>query len=322
MMNVPIIWLVVPCYNETEVIDNTADILKKKFISLISEKKISEDSKILFVDDGSNDGTWLKIKELGGQSIFEGLKLSKNEGHQIALIAGYNAAHRYADAVVSIDADLQQDIDAIEEFINKYISGCEIVYGIRNSRDTDSFFKRITAEMFYKLMTWLGGEAKRNSADYRLLSSRAIDALLQYEESNVFIRGLIPTLGFKTGEVYFDVKERTLGVSKYSLKKMMSLALDGITSFSIKPVRVITGLGLLVMFVSILMILYSLIVHVIGQPVSGWTSLNISIWLLSGLQLFSIGVIGEYVGRTYMETKKRPRYFIECDTTQNIKDKE
>lgn len=306
-----ILYVVVPCYNEEEVLPITSEKLKEKFDALIKNKKISSESKVLFVDDGSRDKTWEMIWDLSKQDYFMGVKLSRNKGHQNALLAGLMTAKEYADCVISMDADLQDDIDAIDEMVEKFLDGYEIIYGVRSSRKKDTFFKRYTAQSFYKLMKFLGVDIVYNHADYRLMSKRALDELEHFSEVNLFLRGIVPLLGFKNTCVYYERNERVAGESKYPLKKMLSFAFDGITSFSIKPLRMILGLGIFILFVSFAIMIYSLIVKILGHTVSGWTFIVISIWFLGGLQMLSIGIIGEYVGKNYYETKSRPKYIIE-----------
>lgn len=314
------LYLVLPCFNEEEILEKSADKALTFVKRLMGEGLISEMSRILFVDDGSSDRTWDIIRSLREQDpVFMGISLSRNYGHQTAIYSGMiYAEEKGADAVITIDADLQQDIEAVPEFLKNFNEGCDIVYGVRNSRDTDGFFKRVTAGFYYKFMKFLGCPLKENSADYRLLSARAIRALSEYKETFLFIRGVVPEMGFKSATVYFDVKSREAGTSKYTLKKMLSLAFDGITSFSIQPIRMFTlitgGTGLLV---SAVMIILTLIDHFRGVTVPGWSTLTISIWFLGSVQLLSLGVIGEYVGRTYMESKHRPRYFISGETDGN-----
>ncbi len=307
-----ILYLVIPCYNEEEVLPETAGRLKEKIQNLISQGRITDKSRVVFVDDGSKDQTWKLIEELHKQNtLFSGVKLSRNRGHQNALMAGLYNVRGKADAVISLDADLQDDINAIDGFLDQYNEGCEVVYGVRSSRKKDSFFKKFTAEMFYKMMNLMGAEVVFNHADYRLLSSRALDALFEFKEVNLFLRGIVPMVGFRSGEVYYERNERFAGESKYPLKKMLSFAFEGITSLSIKPIRFIINMGIFMFFVSMLMLLYFLIRHFTGHTVSGWTSLIVSIWAIGGLQLLSIGVIGEYIGKVYLETKQRPRFIID-----------
>ena len=307
-----ILYLVVPCYNEEEVLPETSKRLREKMQSLIEKGKIAKDSKILFVNDGSKDRTWEMIEELHQKdAIYQGVKLSRNRGHQNALLGGLMTAKKYADMVISLDAALQDDIDAIDEFVEKYDKGCEIVYGVRSARKTDTFFKKFTAEGFYKLLHLMGGEVVFNHADYRLMSKRALEEMEKYQEVNLFLRGIVPMIGFQTDIVYYERHERLAGESKYPLKKMLALAIDGITSLSIKPIRLIVFLGMFIFVCSIAMLVYSLVQHFLGNTSIGWTSLIVSIWAIGGLQLLAIGVIGEYIGKIYLETKARPKYIIE-----------
>ena len=307
-----ILYLVIPCYNEQEVLPETSRRLKEKMESLMDRTMISSDSKIMFVNDGSKDRTWEMIEELHDQDpLYQGVKLSRNRGHQNALLGGLMTAKEYADMVISLDADLQDDIDVIDQFVEKYYEGCDIVYGVRSARTTDTFFKRFTAEGFYKIINLMGGEVVFNHADYRLMSKRALNELANYKEVNLFLRGIVPMIGFKTDVVTYERHERLAGESKYPLKKMLALAVDGITSLSIKPIRFIVFLGFMIFMCSILMLIYSLVQHFLGNTSIGWTSLIVSIWAIGGLQLLAIGVIGEYIGKIYLETKERPRYIIE-----------
>lgn len=306
------LYLVIPCYNEEEVLPETARRLKEKLAALYKAGRIGKNSRVLLVDDGSKDRTWELIEQLHGQDrMFSGVKLSRNRGHQNALLAGLHCARGKADAVISMDADLQDDINAIDGFLDKYKEGCEVVYGVRSSRKKDHFFKKFTAEAFYKLMNFLGAEVVFNHADYRLLSARALEGLFEFKEVNLFLRGIVPMVGYKSGIVYYERNERFAGESKYPLRKMLAFAFEGITSLSVKPIRCIIGLGILVFLVSIIMLLYFLIQHFVGYTVSGWTSLIVSIWALGGLQMLCIGVIGEYIGKVYLETKERPRFLID-----------
>lgn len=307
-----ILYLVIPCYNEQEVLHETARRLREKMESLMEREMISRESRIMFVNDGSRDRTWEIIRELHeSDPIYQGVKLSRNRGHQNALLGGLMTAKEYADMVISMDADLQDDIDVVDRFVEKYYEGCEIVYGVRSARKTDTFFKRFTAEGFYKLINFMGGEVVFNHADYRLMSRRALDELAKYKEVNLFLRGIVPMIGFQTGIVTYERHERFAGESKYPLKKMLALAVDGITSLSIKPIRAIVLLGMLIFLCSIAMLVYSLVQHFLGNTSIGWTSLIVSIWAIGGLQLLAIGVIGEYIGKIYLETKERPKYIIE-----------
>ena len=298
-MKTPTLYIVVPCYNEEECIETTSSQLSKKLSSLIKKDKISKESKVVFIDDGSKDKTWSLIKKL--PDTFIGIKLSRNRGHQNALLAGLMYAKDHADICISIDADLQDDTDAIDKMITEYANGAEIVYGVRSDRKTDTWFKRTTAQSYYKFLSALGVDVVYNSAE----------ELSKYPETNLFLRGIAPTLGFKTATVEYSRHERIAGESKYPLKKMLGLAWDGVTSFSVKPIRLILNTGILILFVSIAVILYSVIQKILGNTVSGWTFVICSIWIIGGLQLFAIGIIGEYIGKTYMETKNRPRYIIE-----------
>jgi len=307
-----ILYLVIPCYNEQEVLPETSKRLLEKMNSLMEQGMISRDSKIMFVNDGSKDRTWEMIEELHETNpIYQGVKLSRNRGHQNALLGGLMTAKEYADMAISLDADLQDDIDVIDQFVEKYYEGCDIVYGVRSARDTDTFFKRFTAEGFYKLINLMGGEVVFNHADYRLMSKRALEELANYKEVNLFLRGIVPMIGFKTDVVTYERHERFAGESKYPLKKMLALAINGITSLSIKPIRFIVFLGMFIFVCSIAMLIYSLVQHFLGNTSIGWTSLIVSIWAIGGLQLLAIGVIGEYIGKIYLETKERPKYIIE-----------
>lgn len=307
-----ILYLVIPCYNEQEVLPETSKRLLEKLESLVEQKMISKDSRILFVNDGSRDRTWEMIEELHQKNpVCQGVKLSRNRGHQNALLGGLMTAKEYADMVISLDADLQDDIDVIDQFVEKYYEGCEIVYGVRSARNTDTFFKKFTAEGFYRIINRMGGEVVFNHADYRLMSRRALEEMEKYQEVNLFLRGIVPMIGFQTDVVTYERHERFAGESKYPLKKMLALAVDGITSLSIKPIRFIVFLGLFIFLCSFVMLGYSLVQHFLGNTISGWTSLIVSIWAIGGLQLLAIGVIGEYIGKIYLETKRRPRYIIE-----------
>ncbi|MDD6269726.1 MAG: glycosyltransferase family 2 protein [Oscillospiraceae bacterium] len=306
------LYLVIPCYNEEDVLPETSKQLLCKISSLIEQKKINSKSRIVFVDDGSKDRTWEIISELHKNNpFFQGIKLSKNQGHQNALLAGLMTVKKYADAVISLDADLQDDIDAIDEMLDKYYDGCEIVYGVRNSRDTDSFMKKATAEGYYRSMKILGADVVFNHADYRLMSRKALDSLEDFHEVNLFLRGVVPMIGFKSDVVYYARKERLAGKSKYPLKKMLAFAWEGITSLTTKPIRMITVLGIVIFFVSFIMLIYSLVSYFAGTTITGWTSTIVSIWAIGGLQLFAIGIVGEYIGKVYLETKARPKYFID-----------
>lgn len=318
MKTVPTLYLVIPCYNEEEVLNETTRQLKEKMETLIKNKKISSKSKVMYVNDGSKDKTWELIKDINKkEKLFTGISLSRNRGHQNALLGGLMTAKNYADIIISMDADLQDDINAIDEMIDKYNAGNDIVYGVRSARKTDTWFKRTTAEGFYKFMSMLGVDVVYNHADYRLTSKRVLEELSNFREVNLFLRGMFPLVGFKSDKVYYERKERFAGESKYPLKKMLNFAWDGITSFSVKPLRMICNVGFLVLFISICIMLYALIQKIIGNTVSGWTFLTISIWFIGGLQMISIGIIGEYIGKVYNETKQRPRYII----SENLEDK-
>lgn len=307
----PILYLVVPCYNEEEVLEETTKQLTKKMNSLIEEDVISRKSKVMYINDGSKDKTWKLIKKIHEENdLFTGISLTRNRGHQNALLAGLMTAKEHADVIISMDADLQDDINAIDKMLEKYKEGNDIVYGVRSSRKKDSFFKRFTAEAFYKFMKILGVDCVYNHADYRLTTKRVLDELENYHEVNLFLRGMFPLIGFESDVVYYERQARFAGKTKYPLKKMLNFAWDGISSFSVKPLRMICSLGFLILFVSIIIIIYSLIQKLIGNTVSGWTFLSISIWFIGGLQMISIGIIGEYIGKIYSETKARPRYII------------
>ena len=307
-----ILYLVIPCYNEEEVLPLTKKELKEKMDNLIKENKISKDSKVMFVNDGSKDKTWELIEVYHNEDpLFVGVKLSRNKGHQNALLAGLMTAKKYADITISMDADLQDDINVIDKMIEENNKGSEIVYGVRSSRKKDSWFKRFTAESFYKLMRVMGVEVVFNHADCRLMSKRALDELERFDEVNLFLRGIVPLIGFQTSVATYERKERAAGESKYPLKKMVSFAWDGITSFSVKPLKMITTLGFIMLFISIIMIIYTIVVKILGNTVDGWAFIMLSIWFIGGVQLVSVGLIGEYVGKIYSETKHRPRYIIE-----------
>ncbi|MBE5814444.1 MAG: glycosyltransferase family 2 protein [Clostridiales bacterium] len=304
--------VVIPCYNEEEVLPETSKRLVSKMHSLVEKGLITEDSRVLLVDDGSKDRTWELITALHKENeLFEGLKLSRNRGHQNALLAGLMTARDRCDVSISMDADLQDDMDAMDRFLEKNNEGCEVVYGVRNKRETDTWFKRETALFFYRLMKGLGVDITYNHADYRLMSNRALNALAEYREVNLFLRGLAPLVGFQSDVVYYDRSERFAGESKYPLKKMLAFAIDGITSFSVKPLRLITTVGFVIFVVSLFMLLWALISWLGGNTVAGWTSMLGSIWLIGGIQLLSLGVIGEYVGKIYNESKHRPRFIID-----------
>lgn len=307
------LYAVVPCYNEEEVLPQSAEILREKWQRLMTEGKISPESRIALVDDGSKDRTWPIIGALcaPADSLFCAVKLSHNRGHQNALLAGLETCMDRCDAIVSLDADLQDDIDVIDQFVAQYEAGCDIVYGVRSDRSSDRFAKRFTAQSYYKLLKLLGVDILYNHADYRLMSRRALHALAEYRESNLFLRGIIPELGFPSAVVTYARKERQAGESKYTLTKMMKLAFDGITSFSVRPIRLLSALGVATLLVAVVMAIYTLVRHFTGNTVSGWASLMISIWFLGGLNLLALGVVGEYIGKIYGEVKARPRYIVE-----------
>ena len=311
MKSKEILYLVIPCYNEEAVLYETARQLKDKILTMVSQGIISEKSRTMFVNDGSKESTWDIIQELHEQDkIFSGVTLSRNRGHQNALLAGLMTAKKYADMLISLDADLQDDIHAIDKFVEKYYEGYDVVYGVRNKRETDTFFKRNTALAFYKFQAFMGVDAVYNHADYRLMSKRALEGLEEFKEVNLFLRGIVPLIGYKYTTVGYDRNERFAGESKYPLKKMLAFAFDGITSFSVKPIRFVTMTGFMIFIGSILVILYSLIRNFLGFTVSGWTFLACSIWVLGGIQLLGLGIIGEYIGKIYSETKERPRFII------------
>lgn len=313
------VWLVIPCYNEEEVIRETASRTKALFDELILDKKISQKSRIAFVNDGSQDKTYEIIQELCRENdIFACINLSRNRGHQNALLAGLMTAKEYADAVISMDADLQDDINAIKSFIDEFEKGNDIVYGVRNDRKTDGFFKKATAEGFYKFMKAMGVDIVFNHADYRLMSKRALDGLSEFDEVNTFLRGIVPQIGYPSTTVYYTREKRFAGESKYPFKKMLSFAMEGITSFSVRPIKMSLALGCISFFVSICMLIYCIYEQIIGNTVSGWASLGVSIWAIGGLQLLMLGIVGEYVGKIYLETKRRPKYIIESVTLHGV----
>lgn len=318
-----VLTIVVPCYNEEEVLPETVKELGAILNQLIQAQKIAANSKLLFVNDGSRDQTWNLIQKFSQKHDYvTGIKFTRNYGHQNALLAGMNVAVPYSDMIITIDADLQDDVNAIPKMVDAFLAGYDVVYGVRNSRKTDTAFKRQTALGYYALMKKLGVNLVPDSADYRLLSKRATEALLQYQERNLFLRGMVPLVGFKSTKVYYPRKERFAGESKYPLGKMIHFALDGITSFSIAPIHLILGLGVITVVVSIILMLYTIYEKIRGNVVSGWSSLMISIWLLGGIQLISLSIIGEYVGKVFTEVKHRPRFNIEQETfSAKFKDK-
>ena len=311
-MSAPVLYLVVPCYNEQEVLSDTAEKLAHKLTQLIDAGKISDRSRIAFVNDGSSDCTWEIIRAYTERSaLFSGINLAHNEGHQNALLAGLMTVLPYADATISMDADLQDDINAVDAMLEKYAAGVNIVYGVRANRSSDTFFKRFTAESFYRAMRALGADIVFNHADFRLMDRRALTALAEYPEVNLFLRGIVPMIGLTHGVVYYARKERLAGVSKYPWRRMASFAWEGVTSLSARPIRLIAQMGMFISFISGLMLIWSIVRHFIGETVVGWTSLVVSLWFLGGLILLSVGVIGEYVAKIYLEVKRRPRYLVQ-----------
>ncbi|MCR4877078.1 MAG: glycosyltransferase family 2 protein [Clostridiales bacterium] len=310
-MKRPVLYIVIPCYNEEEVLPLTAPMFREKLTRLTEAGKIDPESRVLFVNDGSRDGTWRIIQDLSREDPhFQGLCLSRNRGHQNALLCGLMEARSRCDITISIDCDGQDDIRAMDQMVDEYLSGAEIVYGVRSSRETDTFFKRFTAQSFYRLLNWMGADTVYNHADYRLVSARVLREFSNFREVNIFLRGMFPLVGFKSTSVYYERNERLAGRSHYPLKKMLALAFDGITSLSVKPIRIITGLGVIISVISFLLILYALIAWIAGRAVAGWASTLIAVALIGGIQLISLGVIGEYVGKIFLETKHRPRYII------------
>ena len=317
-MNAPSLYIVIPCYNEEAVLPITAPLFRDKLLSLSQQGIISPDSRVLFVNDGSKDNTWNLICQLAKEDEhYMGICLSRNRGHQNALLAGLMEAKDKCDITISIDCDGQDDINAMDAMVDEYLSGAEIVYGVRSKRDTDTFFKRFTAESFYKLMKWMGADTVYNHADYRLVSSQALKEFANFKEVNIFLRGMFPLVSFKSTCIYYERHERIAGESHYPLKKMLALAFDGITSLSIKPIRIITGLGVVISLVAFALIVYALVSYFTGNVVSGWASSLIVTCFLGGIQLISLGVIGEYIGKIYMETKARPRFIISERTEEN-----
>lgn len=307
----PVLWFVVPCYNESEVLPITAPTFCGKISELAKRGKISEESKVLFIDDGSKDNTWQIISDLAkSNSTYIGIRQSRNRGHQNAVLAGLAEARDKCDITISIDCDGQDDINAADKMVEAYLDGCDVVYGVRSERDTDSFFKRFTAESFYRIINCMGAEVVFNHADYRLLSNRVLKELANFKEVNLFLRGMVPLVGFKSTSVEYRRTERIAGKSHYPLSKMLSLAFDGITSLSVKPIRLITGVGIFVALISFIGVLWAVVSALIGKTVSGWASMVSIICFVSGVQLVCLGVIGEYIGKIYMETKARPRYII------------
>ena len=316
----PILYIVIPCYNEQEVLPITAPLFLQKISDLSAAGKISPDSRVLFVNDGSKDKTWEIIQALAAaDEHYLGISQSRNRGHQNAVLAGLMEAKSRCDITISIDCDGQDDINAMDGMVDAYREGCDVVYGVRSKRDTDTFFKRFTAESFYKLLNSMGAEVVYNHADYRLLSSRVLEEFAKFREVNLFLRGMVPLVGFKSTSVSYERHERIAGESHYPLSKMLSLAFDGITSLSIKPIRFITGFGVFVALVSFIGVIWAIVEALLGATVSGWASMTSIICFVSGVQLICLGVIGEYIGKIYMETKHRPRYII-SETTPNFGD--
>ncbi|CCZ90753.1 MAG: glycosyltransferase family 2 protein [Eubacterium sp.] len=316
------LYMVVPCYNEEEVLEETTKQLNVIFDGMKEAGKITEKSRILYVNDGSRDQTWNLISKLHKENFWvSGLNLSRNRGHQNAVLAGLMYAKDHCDAAISMDADLQDDVHAIEQMVDLYLQGKDVVYGVRSSRKKDTFFKKFTAEGFYKIMKWMGVDIVFNHADFRLMSKRVLMEMEKYKEVNLFLRGMVPLIGYPSECVYYERNERFAGESKYPLKKMLSFAFDGITSFSVKPIRFILSMGIVIFFVSIAILIYSIVRHCMGATALGWSSLMVSIWALGGLQLFAIGLIGEYIGKMYLETKGRPRFAIQevLDKVENEK---
>ena len=321
-MKAPVLYIVIPCYNEQEVLPTTCKMFLEKIESLTAKGKISPDSRILFVNDGSKDDTWKIITELSEKDCrYQGIAQSRNRGHQAAVLAGLMECRKRCDVTISIDCDGQDDIDAMDEMIDAYLDGCEVVYGVRSKRETDTFFKRFTAEGFYKLLSFMGAEVVFNHADYRLISSRVLKEFANFKEVNLFLRGMVPLVGFKSTSVYYERHERIAGESKYPLKKMLALAFDGITSLSVKPIRMVFFAGLIIMMLSFLGILWAVIQALAGGTVSGWASLACIVCFMGGVQCLFLGVIGEYIGKIYLEVKARPRYII-AERTEEMKDPE
>lgn len=312
------LYVVIPCYNEEEVLTETTKQLKKKMENLIKAKKISKESRVMYVNDGSKDKTWELIKNIHEkEELFTGITLSRNRGHQNALLAGLMTAKNYADVVISMDADLQDDINAMDEMIDKYHEGKDIVYGVRSSRKKDTWFKKTTAQGFYKFMKFMGVDVVYNHADYRLTSKKVLDEFENFKEVNLFLRGMFPLVGYSSDVVYYERAERFAGESKYPLKKMLNFAWDGITSFSVRPIRLVLNVGIIIFIASILVLLYCLIIKLLGKAVTGWTFIVGSIWLVAGIQMLSLGIIGEYIGKIYSETKSRPRFIISENLAEN-----
>ena len=320
-MKAPVLYIVIPCYNEQEVLPVTSGMFLKKINSLIEKGRVAPESRVVFVNDGSKDNTWNIIQELAkSDEHFEGICLSRNRGHQNALLGGLMTVKDRCDITISIDCDGQDDINAMDAMVDAYWDGCEVVYGVRSKRDTDTFFKRFTAEGFYKLMNWMGAQVVFNHADYRLMSSRVLNEFANFKEVNIFLRGMVPLVGFKSTSVYYERAERIAGESHYPLKKMLALAFDGITSLSVKPIRLITGFGAFISAISFLGVIWAVIQAILGRTVAGWASTTSIVCFMGGIQLLCLGVIGEYIGKIYMETKQRPRFIIEKKTWDTKKE--
>ena len=307
----PILWIVIPCYNEEQVLPITAPMFLNKLKALADAGKISPNSRALFVNDGSKDRTWEIICDLAKQDEhYIGICQSRNRGHQNAVLAGLMEAKDKCDITISIDCDGQDDMNAMDQMVDEYLAGCEVVYGVRSKRDTDTWFKRTTAEGFYKFMNMMGAEVVFNHADYRLVSSKVLNCFADYEEVNIFLRGMFPLVGFKSTSVYYERAGRIAGESHYPLKKMLALAFNGITSLSVKPINLIAGMGVIVSLIGVAIAIWAIVEAILGKTMAGWTSVMCVICLLGGMQLVSLGIIGQYIGKTYLETKHRPRYII------------
>ncbi|TCL55821.1 glycosyltransferase family 2 protein [Allofournierella massiliensis] len=321
-MKAPVLYIVIPCYNEQEVLPVTSGMFLEKINSLIEKGRVAPESRVVFVNDGSKDNTWNIIQELAkSDEHFEGICLSRNRGHQNALLGGLMTVKDRCDITISIDCDGQDDINAMDAMVDAYWDGCEVVYGVRSKRDTDTFFKRFTAEGFYKLMNWMGAQVVFNHADYRLMSSRVLNEFANFKEVNIFLRGMVPLVGFKSTSVYYERAERIAGESHYPLKKMLALAFDGITSLSVKPIRLITGFGALVSVISFVGVIWAVVEAILGSTVAGWASTTSIVCFMGGIQLLCLGVIGEYIGKIYLETKQRPRFIISETTFPDKEDK-
>ena len=321
-MKAPVLYIVIPCYNEQEVLPVTSGMFLEKITSLIEKGRVAPESRVVFVNDGSKDNTWNIIQDLAkSDEHFEGVCLSRNRGHQNALLGGLMTVKDRCDITISIDCDGQDDINAMDAMVDAYWDGCEVVYGVLSKRDTDTFFKRFTAEGFYKLMNWMGAQVVFNHADYRLMSSRVLNEFANFKEVNIFLRGMVPLVGFKSTSVYYERAERIAGESHYPLKKMLALAFDGITSLSVKPIRLITGFGALISVISFLGVIWAVVEAILGSTVAGWASTTSIVCFMGGIQLLCLGVIGEYIGKIYLETKQRPRFIISETTFPDKEDK-